>query len=256
MRAKIGQNFLADDLVLEFEAESADVDGKSVLEIGAGDGRLTRKLLSHGAGHITAVEIDKKLAKRLRTAFHKRVLVVEDDVLLFDESRRFNRIVGNIPYYITSPILLKLSRMDFGMALLCLQKEVAKRMMAPFGSSNYGRLSVFCQLAFSMEFLAEVKKESFSPVPKVDSAIVRLKKTGVSILPSEEKVIGAIFSHRKKTLRNAVVDARRELFGNENKPQALLLSQSLKYAPSKVFLLSPQEALLSAREILEKKGNR
>lgn len=254
MRAKLGQNFLADDLVLEFEAETANVRGKSVLEIGAGDGRLTRKLLSHGAGHITAVEMDGKLAKLLRTTFHYRVFVVEDDILLFDESRRFNCIVGNIPYYITSPILLKLSRMDFGKAVLCLQKEVVERMMAPSGSPNYGRLSVFCQLAFSMEHLAEVPREAFLPKPKVDSAIISLAKTGLAVSPSEEKVIGAIFSHRKKSLRNAVVDARRELFGSEDKKGAMQLSQSLKYAPRKVFLLSPQEALKTARELLEKKG--
>jgi len=132
MHAKLGQNFLVDENVLAYEAECADVRGNSVLEIGAGDGRLTAKLLSAGAGHITAVEFDPKLAKSLRIRFSaaKRVRVHEGDFLEFDESARFGRVVGNIPYYITSPILLKLARMDFGKAVICMQKEVAGRMMA------------------------------------------------------------------------------------------------------------------------------
>ncbi|MFA4983122.1 MAG: 16S rRNA (adenine(1518)-N(6)/adenine(1519)-N(6))-dimethyltransferase RsmA [Candidatus Micrarchaeia archaeon] len=253
MRAKLGQNFLTDESVLDFEAESADVSGKSVLEIGAGDGRLTRRLLRHKAGHITAVEVDPKLAKLLRMAFHYRVSVLEADILSFDESRRFNCIVGNIPYYITSPILLKLSRMDFGKAVLCVQKEVAERMVAPAGSRNYGRLSVFCQLAFAIEPLAIVPREAFTPKPKVDSAVISISKTGLSLSSGEDSAIGAIFSHKKKSLRNAVVDSRKALFGGLDKQAALSIAQSLKYSERKVFTLTPAEALEAARELLSKK---
>ncbi len=250
MKAKLGQNFLVDESVLEFEAESADVRGKSVLEIGAGDGRLTAKLLSSGAGHIAAVELDPKFAKQLRMRFHSRVKVFEEDFLLFDESRRFNRIVGNIPYYITSPILFKLARMDFGKAVLCVQKEVAARMLAEAGTSNYGRLSVSSQLLFKTEVLALVERKAFSPVPKVDSCIISLEKTGASISERQERTIGAFFSHRKKSLKNAVVDARRELFGSDDKPRAASLAQKLKYAERKVFSLSAEEALESANELI------
>jgi 16S rRNA (adenine1518-N6/adenine1519-N6)-dimethyltransferase len=150
MHAKLGQNFLADESVLAYEAKCADARGNSVLEIGAGDGRLTSKLLAAGAGHITAVEFDPKLARELRMKFAaaKRVRVHEGDFLEFDEGARFGRIVGNIPYYITSPILLKLARMNFDKAVICIQKEVAARMMAAPGSHQYGRLSVFSQLCF------------------------------------------------------------------------------------------------------------
>ena len=249
MKAKLGQNFLADETVLEFEAESADVKGKSVLEIGAGDGRLTSKLLAAGAGHITAVEIDPKLAKALRVRFHKRVHVVEGDILEFDESSRFNSVVGNIPYYITSPILLKLSRMKFDRAILCLQKEVALRMAAEPGSSNYGRLSVFSQLCFTIEILAVVPKEAFNPVPKVDSRVLSLVPTGKKMSELHERIVGSIFSHRKKSLRNAVIDARQELFGSGDKVAATRIAQKLKYAKRKVFTLSPPEALESAMEL-------
>jgi 16S rRNA (adenine1518-N6/adenine1519-N6)-dimethyltransferase len=251
MKAKRGQNFLVDDGVLSYEAECADVRGNSVLEIGAGDGRLTRKLLAAGAGHVTAIELDPRLARKLRIAFAaaRRVRVVEGDFLEFDESARFGRIAGNIPYYITSPILLKLSRMKFGRALLCVQKEVAARMAAEPGSGQYGRLSVFSQLCFSVEVLALVERTAFSPAPKVDSCIISLERTGFSMGECEEKAIGALFSHKKKSVKNAVVDARRALFGSDSKAMAAQAAQTLKYAGRKAFTLAPLEALEVARQL-------
>ena len=254
MKAKLGQHFLADDSVLEFEAESADVRGKSVLEIGAGDGRLTAKLLAHGAGHITAVELDPKLAKLLRTRFRSRVSVVEGDFLLFEPGKKFNVVAGNIPYYITSPVLFKLSRMDFDRAVLCVQAEVARRMAAASGSANYGRLSVSCQLAFEVEIRAEVGRAAFSPSPKVDSSIILLRRTGFLPTAKEERAIAAIFSHRKKSLKNAVVDGRMQLFSSSDRAPALRAAQTLKYAGRKVFTLSPTEALLSARQLIGQPG--
>ena len=249
MRPKLGQNFLADESVLEFEAQSAQVAGKSVLEIGAGDGRLTSKLLSAGAGHIVAVELDPKLAKALRMKFHTRVKVVEGDFLEFGESVRFNSIVGNIPYYITSPILFKLARMEFDLAVLCVQKEVAQRLMAAPASSNYGRLSVSAQLCFDIETLALVEKSAFQPVPKVDSCIISLRKTGFALDESAERIIGALFSHRKKSVRNAVIDARSTLFGSSDKKKADAVAQTLKYSDRKVFTLTSQEVLEVARQL-------
>ena len=251
MHARLGQHFLADESVLQYEAECADVRGNSVLEIGAGDGRLTSRLLSAGAAHVTAVEFDPKLAKSLRMRFSSsaRVRVHEGDILGFDEKKPFGRVVGNIPYYITSPILLKLSRMEFGRAVLCIQKEVAERMMAEPGGREYGRLSVFSQLTFRTEMLALVERTAFSPAPKVDSCIISLEKTGFCLCRCEEAAIGAIFSHKKKSLRNAVIDARMSLFGSDSKKGAAGYAQTLKYSGRKVFSLKPGEALEVARQL-------
>ena len=251
MHAKLGQNFLVDENALAYEAECADARNNSVLEIGAGDGRLTAKLLSCGAGHITAVEFDPKFAKQLRMRFatYKRVRVHEGDFLEYDESARFGRIVGNIPYYITSPILLKLARMNFDKAVICVQKEVAARMMAEPGSSEYGRLSVFAQLTYATETLALVERTAFLPVPKVDSCIISLVKTGFLMTGCEEKAVGALFSHKKKCLKNAVVDARQDLFGSRDKKAAARIAQTLKYSGRKVFSLAPPEALEVVRQI-------
>lgn len=250
MKAKLGQNFLVDENVLSFEAEQCGPKGKSVLEIGAGDGRLTAKLLAHGASHVTAVELDSKLAKSLRMKFRSRVRVIEGDFLSAPLPPRVNVVAGNIPYYITSPILLRLAKMDFDRAVLCVQKEVALRIAAPPASSAYGRLSVSSQLCFSMELLAEVPKEAFLPKPKVDSFIISLAPRGLRLSGREERLIGAIFSHRKKSLRNAVVDARAEIFGSGDKKAALAAAQKLKYERRKVFTLTPQEALEAARQLL------
>ncbi|VVB99908.1 putative ribosomal RNA small subunit methyltransferase A [uncultured archaeon] len=259
MKAKLGQNFLADPSVLAFEAKAAGVKGKSVLEIGAGDGRLTEKLLSEGAGHITAIEIDPKLAKQLRMKFsarlNSRVRVLEQDFLSFSQDRKYNVIMGNIPYYITSPILFKISKMDFDIAILCIQKEVAERMLAPAGTSGYGRLSVSTQLVFETELLASVGREAFSPRPRVDSCIISLRKTGFSLSEQEEKAIGSLFSHKKKSLKNAVVDARQGLFGSSDKKSALAIAQTLKYSERKVFTLTPKEALEAAKQLGVANGN-
>ncbi|MFA6214358.1 MAG: 16S rRNA (adenine(1518)-N(6)/adenine(1519)-N(6))-dimethyltransferase RsmA [Candidatus Micrarchaeia archaeon] len=251
MHARLGQNFLVDENILNYEAECADARGNSVLEIGAGDGRLTAKLISCGAGHITAVEFDPKLAKKLRMRFaaYRRVRVHEGDFLEYDEGARFGRVVGNIPYYITSPILLKLSRMNFDRAVLCIQKEVAARMMAEPGSHQYGRLSVFSQLTFKAETLAIVERTAFSPAPKVDSCIISIERTGFLLPKCEERAIGALFSHKKKAVKNAVVDARQELFGSKDRHGAARAAQTLKYKERKVFSLAPFEALEVARQL-------
>ena len=248
MKAKLGQHFLVDESVLQFEAESCEPRGKSVLEIGAGDGRLTQRLLKGGAGHITAVEIDPRLAKTLRMKFHSRVKVLEQDFMDFEQEKKFNIITGNIPYYLTSPILFKLARMDFDIAILCLQKEVAGRMMASPGSHGYGRLSVSSQLVFDAELLALVERSAFSPPPKVDSCIISLRKTGFQPDAKAEKFIEAVFSHRKKSLRNAVIDSRMMLFSSKDKAHAAAIAQRLKYRGRKVFTLSPREVLESAQE--------
>ncbi|MEM4554397.1 MAG: 16S rRNA (adenine(1518)-N(6)/adenine(1519)-N(6))-dimethyltransferase RsmA [Candidatus Anstonellaceae archaeon] len=248
MGARLGQHFIIDEEVLELEAQLADVSGKSVLEIGAGDGRLTQKLLSLGAKKITAVELDPKLCSLLKKKFSSKVNVVQADFLSLQPGY-FDRIVGNIPYYITSPILVRLAEYDFELALLCMQKEVALRLVSPPGSRNYGRLSVFCQLAFKPQLVCQVSKQALYPVPKVDSCIVTLTKTG--FVPSKEvqNKIAAIFSHKKKSLKNAVIDGRDTLFGRNDKKKARAVAQTLKYAKRKVFTLSPSEVLETIKEM-------
>lgn len=249
MKAKLGQHFLVDESVLAFEADACAPRGLSVLEIGPGDGRFTQRLLKAGAGHITAIELDPKYVKELRMRFHSRVAVIQGDFLEFVPDKKYNIVAGNIPYYITSPILFKLADMDFDKAILCLQKEVGERMLAQPGSSNYGRLSVSTQLVFKMEFLALVERHAFSPPPKVDSCIISIEKTGFVLDKATESFIGALFSHKKKSLRNAIIDARAQLFGSSDKAEAAKISENLLHSKRKVFTLTTSEVLETAKEM-------
>ena len=170
MKARMGQNFLCDANILRKEVLVADVVGKTVLEIGAGDGRLTEKIIEGGALKVLAIEKDKELASGLKDKFNgnPHVDVITDDFLEI-EPIHADIIMGNIPYYISSAIIFRLKDYDFERAVLIIQKEFAEKMVAKPNDSNYGRLSVTAQLAFDVELVQKVPRHLFSPAPKVDS---------------------------------------------------------------------------------------
>ena len=247
MRAKerkLGQCFLEDAQVLKMEARLTDVEGKSVLEIGAGDGRLTIELHKAGAKKIVAVEKDKKLAKKLRARFssYNTVKIVEADFLEYArKAEKFDRVVGNIPYYITSPILFSLVDMEFASALLCVQKEFAQKMVAQPSQRNYGRLSVTSQIYFNAQIVGFIGREKFAPVPKVDSALVLIGKSGRALGEFESGLIAAIFAHKNKSLHAALVDARG--FFGKSKAEMRGIGASIKYGGMRVNSLSWAQVL-------------
>jgi len=211
-RKRFGQHFLRDRGVLKRIVDAvAPASADAIVEIGPGEGALTGPLLER-VGHLTAIEIDRDLAARLSREFSSRVLtVVTADALDCDFSSLSPdlRIVGNLPYNISTPILFHLSRyadrvrdMHF-----MLQLEVVERMVAKPSTSEYGRLSVMLQTRFSMRKLFNVSPGAFRPPPKVDSAVVRLvplrekMKCDAEVL---EKIVRGAFSARRKTLRNAL----------------------------------------------------
>jgi len=211
-RKRFGQHFLRDRGVLKRIVDAvAPASADAIVEIGPGEGALTGPLLER-VGHLTAIEIDRDLAARLSREFSSRVLtVVTADALDCDFSSLSPdlRIVGNLPYNISTPILFHLSRyadrvrdMHF-----MLQLEVVERMVAKPSTSEYGRLSVMLQTRFSMRKLFNVPPGAFRPPPKVDSAVVRLvplrekMKCDAEVL---EKIVRGAFSARRKTLRNAL----------------------------------------------------
>lgn len=215
-RKRFGQNFLVDsqtvaDIIHALHPRREDV----MVEIGPGLGALTRPLLQ-SLEHLHVVEIDRDIVKRLRDEFSaKRLTVHEGDALEFDFSSLGEslRVVGNLPYNISTPLLFHLSRFA---AHICdmhfmLQKEVVARMVAKPSTSDYGRLSVMLQCRFEMEQLFIVSPECFRPPPKIESAVVRmipLKKPLIEA--SQEKlfaeIVSAAFSQRRKTLRNTLRD--------------------------------------------------
>ena len=217
-RKRFGQHFLHDPGVLKRIVDAiAPARGDVVVEIGPGEGALTRPLLER-LDHLAAIEIDRDLAAGLATAFPAGKLSVKiADALEFDFSAfpAGLRIVGNLPYNISTPILFHLARyagrvrdMHF-----MLQKEVVDRMVAKHSTPDYGRLSVMLQTRFAMKKLFSVAPGAFRPPPKVDSAVVRL--VPLAEKPDWdpglfEKIVREAFSARRKTLRNALPLAARD----------------------------------------------
>jgi 16S rRNA (adenine1518-N6/adenine1519-N6)-dimethyltransferase len=213
-RKRFGQNFLADThYVARIVAAIDPRPGDNLVEIGPGLAALTRPLIER-AGHLTAVEIDRDLAARLAAEYPAdRLTLHVGDALEFDFAKLGTslRIVGNLPYNISSPLLFHLAAYDARLRDLhvMLQREVVARMTAAPATPDYGRLTVMLQSKFRMTRLFVVPPGAFSPPPKVDSAVVRLvplgaDKPGIVDEVLFARLVAAAFGQRRKTLRNAL----------------------------------------------------
>lgn len=222
IKKKYGQNFLTDMNILPRIVEESDVTkDDTVLEIGPGTGNLT-VLLADAAKKVIAVEIDKELIPILRVTIFPRenVEINNLDIMKTDLSDLLSgvegniRVVANLPYYITTPVITKLLEEShfFKSITVMVQKEVAERLAAEPGSKEYGAITLFSQYYSVPKILFSVPKESFYPMPKVESAIVRfdiLEKPPYDVKNSALMfdLIRAAFNERRKTLANAISDA-------------------------------------------------
>ena len=212
---RFGQHFLADRRVLERIADALELTGtETVLEIGPGRGALTELLLAR-AGRVVAVEIDRALAALLRERWgaDPRFTLVERDVLqvpLAEVAGEDFVLVGNVPYYITTPILFHaLQHPRPSRAVYLVQLEVAERLGARPGSKTYGALSVNVQAVATAELLFRVPPGAFAPPPKVDSAVVRITpRANPDVEPEDEAryrgFVQAAFGLRRKQLRRVL----------------------------------------------------
>ena len=210
-RKRFGQNFLIDQQVIEQIISSiATKQDDVVLEIGPGQGALTLPLLEQ-LNQLHVIEIDRDLIALLNNIGNEKLIIHQSDALKFDLTTLPEnlRVVGNLPYNISSPILFYLleNRTRIKDMTFMLQKEVVERMVAKHGSKTYGRLSVMMQAFFELELLFIVPPESFEPAPKVESAIVYLKplqQSMVNNIATFEIIVKQAFSQRRKTLRNCL----------------------------------------------------
>lgn len=213
-RKRFGQNFLHDPAVIRSIIDAIDPrPGDTLVEIGPGLGALTGPLLER-LPHIHVVEIDRDIVAKLREDYPpERVTIHEGDVLEFDFRALPAplRIVGNLPYNISTPLLFHVARFADRVRDLhvMLQKEVVDRMLADPGSSVYGRLSVMLQYRFDMHRVRNVGPGAFRPAPKVDSAVVcMIPRPRAQLVATDEarlaRVVTAAFTMRRKTLRNAL----------------------------------------------------
>jgi 16S rRNA (adenine1518-N6/adenine1519-N6)-dimethyltransferase len=217
-RKRFSQNFLHDaHYVARIVAAIDPRPGDRIVEIGPGLGALTAPLVER-AGHLTGIEIDHDLAARLRARFAPAQLtLIEADALaldwraLADADPRPMKLVGNLPYHISTPLLFSLVPIADRVCAqhFMLQKEVVDRIVAAPGGKDYGRLSVMLQFRYRVARLFVVPAGAFSPVPKVQSAIVRMLPIPPGELPPVDadafaRVVAAAFGTRRKTLRNAL----------------------------------------------------
>lgn len=212
-RKRFGQHFLVDGYIIESIVDCIEPrPGDALVEIGPGLGAMTNPLVQR-CEHLTVVELDRDLAARLRK--RSELTVVEADVLTVDfaalatDSGQLLRVVGNLPYNISTPILFHL--MGFARHVqdqhFMLQKEVVDRMVALPGNKDYGRLSVMLQWRYEMESVLDVPPEAFDPPPRVNSAIVRMRPRPRP-LPVDpdllKEMVAVAFSQRRKILRHTL----------------------------------------------------
>lgn len=227
LKKRLGQNFLIEQNVVDNIIESVDIkEDDYILEIGPGIGGMTEKLLKE-AKKVIAVEIDKGLIRILEDLFQDKdnLVLISDDFLKLDINELIKeqadgkkvKVVANLPYYITTPIIMKLleSKAPVEMITVMVQKEVANRMAATPGNKQYGAITVALNYYASLRLVTNISRNCFIPAPNVDSAVVELKvhdKPPVDV-KSEElffRMIKAGFAQRRKTLLNTLF-ARGEL---------------------------------------------
>jgi len=248
-----GQNFLMDLGVLARQLRLARLTpGDVVLEVGAGLGVLTWELAAR-ARQVVAYESDHRLAEYLRRDLPSNVDLREEDALAA-EWPPFDKMVANVPYSISSPLLFKLLASDYAVAVLLLQREFADRLTAEPRTKAYGRLTVEASRMADIELLEVVPPTAFHPRPKVDSALVRIIPQRSFPVADEElfhTLVRVVFSQRRKKLSNSLTAAHAELAPAMDRGSWKEQVRGLECAGARPEELSPQELGLLADAIYE-----
>jgi len=212
-KKSLGQNFLIDREVLEQIVSTCDIANKEILEIGPGTGNLTTYILKKSPKKLYVVEKDDELAILLKEKFDTEIEIINDDILKIDEdsiSEQKLTVFGNLPYNISTEILSKWifnisKNFWFENLVLMFQKEVADRIIAEFNNSKYGRLSILTSWKLNVKKIIDIKPQSFSPRPKIDSSLLLFtpKENFFKLKNSKnlEMITRVFFSHRRKMLK-------------------------------------------------------
>ena len=212
-KKSLGQNFLTDRNILEKIVNSAPINDKIILEIGPGTGNLTSFILKNNPKKVFVVEKDNELAINLKDTFKDQLTIINDDILNIDENSLSNEkvtVFGNLPYNISTEILSRWitnlkENFWFDHLVLMFQKEVADRIISKFNTSTYGRLSILSNWKLNIKKICDIKPDSFSPKPKIESSLLFFtpKENFYKIKNPKnlEKLTRVFFSHRRKMLK-------------------------------------------------------
>ncbi len=225
-KKSLGQNFLVDKNIIEKIVDTIEIKDKTILEVGPGTGNLTATLLSKKPKKIIVVEKDFNLSKLLENNFKDEISIINDDILKLNENNLSKDqliVFGNLPYNISTEILCKwiLNLNDekrwFSNLILMFQKEVADRIISKYNCSNYGRLSILANWKLNIKKIIDIKPNSFSPKPKIESSLLffSLKKNFIKLKNPHnlEKITRIFFSHRRKMIKKPF----NQLFPNNDK---------------------------------------
>ena len=224
-KKSLGQNFLIDKNILEKIVNITDIKDKNILEIGPGTGNLTSYILNKNPKKFFVIEKDDELAINLKNKFDNKLIIINDDVLNVDEANLFEYkliVFGNLPYNISTEVISKWiinlgNHFWFESLVLMFQKEVANRIIAKFNTSNYGRLSIICNWKLNIKKICDIKPESFSPKPKIDSSLLFFhpKKDFIKIEDPNnlEKITRIFFNQRRKMIKKPY----NQLFNGDQK---------------------------------------
>lgn len=261
LNKNLGQNYLIDKNKRNQIIGFGDVDKNDVvLEIGTGIGTLTIELAKK-AKKVIAIEQDenicKILTKRLKDEKIDNVELINDDALKVDFPK-FNKIISNLPYQISSPITFKFLDYDFDLAILMYQKEFANRMNGEVGSKNYSRLSAMLYFKCNVETLTNVSAESFIPKPKIDSTVIKMTPKENRISDDDFNIYSnftkALFQHRNKKIKNALIDSRHIISNIDKKIlkkklNAIEDDELNEYLSKRVVELTPEEILFLSKKL-------
>ena len=236
-KKSLGQNFLIDKNIIEKIVNLVDIEKKEILEIGPGTGNLTSALIKKNPKKIYVIEKDNSLASILENEYAGQINVINKDILDYDESSISKEkliVFGNLPYNISTEILCKwILNLDddkvwFSNLILMFQKEVADRIISNFNLSTYGRLSILANWKLNIEKVTDIKSNSFSPKPKVDSTLLffSLKNKFFPIKNpyNLEKITRIFFSHRRKMIKKPY----NQIFSNNEVSNKLNLNLNLR----------------------------
>ena len=236
-KKSLGQNFLIDRNILEIISEVASIKDKIVLEIGPGTGNLTSFILKKKPKKFIVIEKDNDLASNIAKIFKDQLNIINDDVLNVDENSLASEkitVFGNLPYNISTEILSRWIvnlKNDFWFERLVLmfQKEVADRIIANFNSSYYGRLTILSNWKLNIEKICDIKPESFSPKPKIESSLLvfspKVNFFKINDPKNLEKITRVFFNHRRKMIKKPY----NQLFnGNQKVLEKLKINLNLR----------------------------
>ena len=250
-KKSLGQNFLIDKNIINKIIEVTDIKNKTILEVGPGTGNLTTFLLKKNPKKVFVIEKDKELVILLKKQFNNQISIINDDILNFNENSLCEDqvlVFGNLPYNISTEILCKWilnlhnEKVWFSNLILMFQKEVADRIISIKDTSNYGRLSILANWRLNIKKIIDIKPNSFSPKPKIDSTLLFFspKKNFLKLKNPHnlEKVTRVFFNHRRKMIKkpfNQIFPKNKNLLKKFNidlnlRPQNLSLETYYKLA--------------------------